>query len=614
MKRPTFLRHILWAFLTLIIIAGLYSLVFHPADAPAHVTLNELVAKINADEVETIKVQGDNLTIRLKNGSNVKTQKESEAGLSETLRNLGASPEALQRTSIEVADQSGWQYWAGIILPALLPVLLIAFLFWYMFRQAKGGVNQAFTFGRSNLKLSGIGNEKVLFSDVAGLKEAKEELTEVVEFLRNPQKFTDIGARIPRGVLLAGSPGTGKTLLARAVAGESRVPFFHISASEFVEMFVGVGASRIRDAFLTARKAAPAILFVDEIDAVGRHRGAGMGSGNDEREQTLNQILVELDGFDRETRVIVLAATNRPDILDPALLRPGRFDRRVVLDLPDRADREAILKIHAREKKMAKSTDLARIAARTPGYSGADLANLVNEAAILAARANRKEVAQEDLYEAVEKVILGPERRGRIISPDEKKKTAYHEGGHALVAASVKGADPVHKISIISRGMAGGYTMKIPDEENHLRTKSQFLADIATMLGGFVSEKLTFGDVSTGAASDLKEATDLARRMVMKYGMSDLGPLTFGKTDELMFLGRDLTTERNYSESVAQKIDAEVSRFVKAAYDVAAKMLKTHKKALDKVATTLIEKETLEKEDFYAVLKPFKIKPAVFSA
>jgi cell division protease FtsH len=613
MKRPTFLRHILWAFLTLIIVAGLYSLLFHPADAPTRVSLNEVVAKMNADEVETIKVQGDNLTIRLKNGSNVKAQKETEAGLSETLKNLGASQEALQRTNIEIADQSGWQYWAGIILPALLPVLLIAFLFWYMFRQAKGGVNQAFTFGRSNLKLSGIGNEKVLFSDVAGLKEAKEELTEVVEFLRNPQKFTEIGARIPRGVLLAGSPGTGKTLLARAVAGESRVPFFHISASEFVEMFVGVGASRIRDAFMTARKAAPAILFVDEIDAVGRHRGAGMGSGNDEREQTLNQILVELDGFDRETRVIVLAATNRPDILDPALLRPGRFDRRVVLDLPDRADREAILKIHARGKKIAKNVDFARIAARTPGYSGADLANLVNEAAILAARGNRKEVAQEDMYEAVEKVILGPERRTRIISPEEKKKTAYHEGGHALVAASVKGADPVHKISIISRGMAGGYTMNIAEEENRLRTKSQFLADIARMLGGFAAEKLVFGEVSTGASNDLQHATDLARHMVTKYGMSDLGPLTFGKDDELMFLGRDIARERNYSESVAQKIDAEVSRFVQAAYGIATKMLKTHKKALDKVAATLIEKETLEKEEFYAVLKPFKIKPAAFS-
>jgi cell division protease FtsH len=614
MKRTNFMRHILWAIATLIVVAGLYSLVFHPAGMPGHITLNDLTAKINAGEVDTIKVQGNDLTVHLKNGQDLKAQKETEAGLTETLKNLGADQGKLQGVAIDIENQSGWQYWAGLLLPVLLPIIFIAVLFWFMFRQARSGVNQAFTFGRSNLRLSGLGPEKVLFSDVAGLKEAKEELKEVVEFLRSPQKFNDIGARIPRGVLLAGSPGTGKTLLARAVAGESRVPFFHISASEFVEMFVGVGASRIRDAFMTARKASPAILFIDEIDAVGRHRGAGVGGGNDEREQTLNQILVELDGFDRETRVIVLAATNRPDILDPALLRPGRFDRRVILDLPDRKDREEILKIHARDKKLAPGIDFSRIAARTPGYSGADLANLVNEAAILAARANRTTVAQEDLYEAVEKVLLGPERRSRVISPDEKKITAYHEGGHALVAASLKDAHPVHKVSVISRGMALGYTMKIPDEDRNLRTKRQFLADIATMLGGFASEKLIFGDVSTGASNDLKEATELARRMVTKYGMSELGPLTFGKADELVFLGRDIASDRNYSESVAQKIDTEVSRFMKSAHDMAVKVLKTHKKALDKIASALMEKETLEQEEFYAVLKPFKIKPATFTA
>jgi len=613
MKKPNFFKHILWAVATLIIVVTLFSLVFKTASTPGTVSLNDLVAKMNADEVDTIKVQGDKLTVHLKNGADVKAQKETEAGLSETLKNLGASQESLQKVNIIVADQSGWAYWASVILPALLPVLLIAFLFWFMFRQAKGGVNQALTFGRSNLRLSGPGSERVLFDDIAGLKEAKAELAEVVDFLRSPQKFADVGARIPRGVLLAGSPGTGKTLLARAVAGESKVPFFYVSASEFVEMFVGVGASRIRDIFVTARKASPAILFIDEIDAVGRQRGAGMGGGSDEREQTLNQILVELDGFDRETRVIVLAATNRPDVLDPALMRPGRFDRRVILDLPDRADREAILRIHSKGKPVDPKVDYKRLAARTPGYSGADLANLMNEAAILAARDNRKQIIQADVYEAVEKVILGPERRGRIITPDEKKVTAYHEGGHALVAAALKNANPVHKISIISRGMAGGYTMKLPDEEKFLRTKHQFLAELASMLGGFVSEKLVFGDVSTGAANDLKEATDLARRMVTRYGMSELGPITFGSPDELVFLGRDIATERNYSESVAQKIDAEVSRFLQSAHAVALKMLKTHKKALDRIAAVLIERETLDHEEFYAVLKPFKIKPAVFS-
>jgi len=572
-------------------------------------SLNQLADKINSGGVAQISVNGDDLNIKLKDGSSAVSKKEAETGVSETFKNLGVNPAALSKVDLAVEGQSGWQFWAGILIPTLFPLIIIGIIFWLMFRQARTGVNQAFNFGRSNLRLSTF-KDKITFKDVAGLKESKEELSEVVEFLKSPKKFLDLGARIPRGILLMGLPGTGKTLLARAVAGESNVPFFHISASEFVEMFVGVGASRTRDAFITAKRAAPAILFIDEIDAVGRQRGAGLGGGNDEREQTLNQILVELDGFDRDTRVIVLAATNRPDILDPALLRPGRFDRRVVLDLPDLNDREAILKIHSRGKVLDPKVDLRKVAVRTPGFSGADLANLTNESAILAARRGKKTITQDELYESVEKVLLGPERKGRVISAKEKEITAYHESGHALVAATLKDADPIHKVSIISRGIAGGYTMKLPIEEQRLRTKKQFLTDLAIMMGGFASEKLTFGDVSTGASNDLKEASELARRLVTKYGMSEsLGPMTFGKTEELIFLGREIATEKNYSEDTAKKIDGEIKKFIERAYQTARKILKTNKAALKKVAATLVEKETLEQEDFYALLKPLKIKP-----
>ncbi|KKW46372.1 MAG: cell division protein FtsH [Candidatus Liptonbacteria bacterium RIFCSPLOWO2_01_FULL_56_20] len=604
-----FSKNLLWTILALIAISLVFSLFAETGKAPEKLSLNQLAEKINAGEVINIKVSGEDLDVTLKDNVKAAAQKETEASLTETLKNFGVDPAALQKVGVSVQNQSGLAFWASILIPTLLPLLVIGFFFWMMFRQARVGVNQAFNFGRSNIRLSTFGKERVTFSDVAGLKEAKEELVEIVDFLKNPKKFLDLGARIPRGVLLVGLPGTGKTLLARAAAGESNVPFFHISASEFVEMFVGVGASRIRDAFLTARKAAPAILFIDEIDAVGRQRGAGLGGGNDEREQALNQILVELDGFDRDTRVIVLSATNRPDILDPALLRPGRFDRRVILDLPDINDREAILKIHAKGKALNHQIDLRKIAIRTPGFSGADLANLMNEAAILAARRNKKTIAQDELYESVEKVLLGPERRTRAISVHEKEITAYHEGGHALVAATLKGADPIHKVSIISRGFAGGYTMKLPIEDQHIRTKTQFVNDLAIMMGGYASEKLTFSDVSTGASNDLKEASDLARRLVTRYGMSEsLGPVTFGKTEELIFLGREIATEKNYSEKIAAKIDDEVRNFIEHAYAVAEKILREHKKALEKIAKTLIEKETLEQDDFYALLKPFRIK------
>ena len=610
-KKPmsSLTKNIFWAITTLLVISLVFSIFLEKNTAPRVMSLNELAAKINDGQIKAISINGEDLTITLKDDTAATAKKEVEIGITQTLANFGVDQEKLKDVAVTVESESGWQFWAGILIPTLLPLIVIGFVFWLMFRQAKTGVNQAFTFGRSNIRLSIPSNEKVMFADVAGLKEAKEELVEVVDFLKNPKKFLDLGARIPRGVLLVGLPGTGKTLLARAVSGESNVPFFHVSASEFVEMFVGVGASRIRDAFQTAKKAAPAILFIDEIDAVGRQRGAGMGGGNDEREQTLNQILVELDGFDRETRVIILAATNRPDILDPALLRPGRFDRRVILDLPDINDREAILKIHAKGKSLAKDIDLRKVATRTPGFSGADLANLMNEGAILAARRNKTNISQADFLESVEKVLLGPERRARAISQKEKEITAYHEGGHALVAASLKGSDPVHKVTIISRGFAGGYTLKLPIEEQRLRTRKQFLNDMAVMMGGYVSEKLTFKDVSTGASNDLKEASDLARKLVTKYGMSEtLGPQTFGDTQELVFLGREIGTEKNYSESVASKIDEEVRKLLEYARATAEGIIKKHRNALKKIATTLIEKETLEQEEFYGLLKPFKIK------
>lgn len=605
--------NIFWVVVILMTIAVAFSFFSDAGKAPTQLSINELVTKINAGQVEKIAVNGNDLAITLAGGEAATARKENESGLTDTLKNYGVDQKALQAVSLEIQDESGAKFWAGILIPTILPLIVIGFMFWFIFRKAQsgaGGGAQAFTFGRANLKLFGAFKDRVTFKDVAGLKEAKQELVEVVDFLKNPKKYLEIGARIPRGVLLMGQPGTGKTLLARAVAGEANVPFFHISASEFVEMFVGVGASRTRDAFATARKAAPSILFIDEIDAIGRERGTGMGGGHDEREQTLNQILVEMDGFDRDTRVIVMAATNRPDVLDAALLRPGRFDRRVMLDLPDIKDREDILKVHARGKMLDKNIDLNRVAVRTPGFSGADLANLMNEAAISAARSNRKLISQADILESIEKVILGPERKGRVVSDREKKITAYHEAGHALVAASLKDADPVQKISIISRGSAGGYTMKLPLEENRLHTKTQYIADIAMMVGGYASEKIVFGDITTGASNDLKQASELARSLVTKYGMSEkLGPITFGHGDEPIFLGREMGMGRNYSEKTAVDIDAEVNSFIERAYEAAKKIITTRKKALDAIASALLEKETLEHEDFYAILKPFNLKP-----
>jgi cell division protease FtsH len=602
-------KNIFWAITTLMVLAVVFSLLIQPTNPPKNLTLNELTLKINAGEVGKITVNENDLDIELKNGDQAVTKKEPDLGLSETFRNLGVETAALQKVTLEIKEDSGFRFWLGILVPTLLPLIAIGFIFWLMFRQARSGMNQVFSFGRANVRVFAPFKDRVTFEDVAGLKEAKQELLEVVDFLKNPKKYLEIGARIPRGILLLGLPGTGKTLIARAVAGESNVPFFHMSASEFVEMFVGVGASRVRDLFAIAKKNSPCIVFVDEIDAVGRERGAGLGGGHDEREQTLNQILVEMDGFDRNTNIIILAATNRPDVLDPALLRPGRFDRRVVLDMPDINDREAILKIHCRGKSLGKDINLKQVAARTPGFSGADLANLANEAAILAAHQNKHFVSQEDLYNSIEKVILGPERRTRVISQKEKELIAYHEAGHALVAAGIKDADPVHKVSIITRGLAGGYTLKLPLEERRIKTKSQFLADLAILFGGYLAEAEVFNDISTGAANDLKQATDLAKSLVTRYGMSEkLGPRTFGKTDEMIFLGREITTEKDYSEELAGQIDKEVDALIQRAIKAAKKIIIPQRKVLDVLAKTLLQKESIEQEEFQRIIKSFKIK------
>lgn len=601
-----FSKNFIWALIILMLLSAVYSMLAGQFSGKKEVTLSELVSKINAGEVSEVAVVDSTLEIKLKNGEELSAEKELEAGLTETLRNYGVESEKLKAVNIKVKNKGAMNFLLGIVLPILGPVLLIAFFIWFSARQVQRGSMQAFSFGQSRARLINPDNkkEKITFKDVAGVKEAKEELKEVVDFLKNPKKFLDIGAKIPKGVLLIGPPGSGKTLLARAVAGESSVPFFHISASEFIEMFVGVGASRVRDTFRLAKKSAPAIIFIDELDAVGRIRGAGIGGGHDEREQTLNQLLVEMDGMETSDKVLVFSATNRPDILDPALLRPGRFDRRVILDLPDINDREEILKIHTKNKPLADDVKLRAVAERTPGFSGADLANLVNEGAILAARQNRKEVIQTDLLTSIEKVLLGPERKSHILSPEEKKIAAYHEAGHALVASSFPKADPVHKVSIVSRGRAAGYTLKLPIEDRHLYTRSHFLIELAVAMGGYTAEELIFGELTTGASDDLKKATDLARSLVTRFGMSEkIGPIALGEKEELIFLGRELSTERNYSEQTARLIDTEVKRFLDDAHKQAKEILTKRREKLDEIAGVLIEKETIEREEFEKLVK-----------
>ena len=565
--------------------------------------LSVVLQEIQSGKVSSVSISINSNTAVVKLTQDGKLQQTTVPERSDTLEkavsDYNASHSGQQQVVLDYKKESETFQWLGQLVIAIVPIVFIAGLFLYMMRQAQGTNNQALSFGKSRARMFMGNKPTTTFDDVAGVDEAKQELAEVVEFLKYPEKFSSLGARIPRGVLLVGPPGTGKTLLARAVAGEAGVPFFSISGSEFVEMFVGVGASRVRDLFDQAKRNAPCIVFVDEIDAVGRQRGAGLGGSHDEREQTLNQILVEMDGFDTGTNVIVVAATNRPDVLDPALLRPGRFDRQVVLDRPDIRGRKAILDVHVKGKPLDKGVELLKIAKISPGFSGADLANVVNEAAILAARRNKKTIMMAEFEEALEKVALGPERRSRVISDKEKRVIAYHEAGHALVGHKLPNTNPVHKISIVARGMALGTTWSLPEEDKYLRSKREFEDDIAMALGGWVAEQLATGDTTTGASNDIEKATEMARHMVMRYGMSEkLGPLAFGRRDELIFLGRQIAEERNYSEDIAKQIDQEVHEIVDRAYRRAKELLTAHRSKLDEIVDRLLADETIEGAEF----------------
>ena len=593
---PGFFGNLVTTIVIFLFLMSAYSLAVSLTQPSNVIPFSQVATDVSLGKVKSVDVSGDSLTLTYVDGSTKTSRKDSSASLSAGLVDYGVTPAELSKVAITIESQGGFAFWFVTLGPIILPLIFIGLLFWFLTRQVKGAGMQAFSFGQSKARIIDPADvsQRVTFKDVAGAKEAKEELVEIVDFLKNPKKFLDIGARIPKGIILMGAPGTGKTLLARAVAGEAGVPFFSISGSEFVEMFVGVGASRVRDLFQMAKKAAPAIIFVDEIDAVGRVRGTGVGGGNDEREQTLNQILVEMDGFEPNEKVIVMAATNRPDVLDPALLRPGRFDRRVTIDLPDRADREAILNVHAAKKPFGPDVNLGVVAERTPGFSGAELYSLMNEAAILAARESRKEITQYDLIRSIEKVMLGPERKSHLLSKKEKELTAYHEAGHALVSSVLPFADPVHKVSIISRGRAAGYTLKLPFEDKKMQSRKQFYDDIAATLGGYVAEEMLFDDLTTGPSNDLMVITNMARNMVARYGMSEkLGPIAFGT--------REMGNEP-YSEKVAAEIDAEVSRIIDMQMKRAQKVLEDHRAALDSIAKELIAKETIEREDFEKLL------------
>jgi len=590
--------------LVFLFITGIYAEFSKQQVKTEEISISSLASDIQKGNVSLLKIEGNKIIATYLDQSLKTTQKESDSSLTESLVRLGVTQSKLASTTILVGEPGGFWFWTSNLAPFLAPIIFLVFFVWLISRQVRGAGMQALSFGQSKARITMPGDvkQKVTFKDVAGAKEAKQELMEIVDFLKNPKKFIEIGAEIPKGVILMGAPGTGKTLLARAVAGEAGVAFFAISGSEFVEMFVGVGASRVRDLFKMAKQNAPAIVFVDEIDAVGRARGSGMGGGNDEREQTLNQILVEMDGFEPNEKVIVMAATNRPDVLDPALLRPGRFDRRVVIDLPDRGDREEILKIHSAKKQLAEDVNTKVVAERTPGFSGADLASLMNEAAILTARENRNKIGQFDLIRSIEKVMLGPERRSHILSVKEKEITAYHEAGHAIIASVLPHADPVHKISIISRGRAAGYTLKLPFEERKLQSRKEFLDDIAVSLGGYVAEIMIFGDLTTGASNDLQVSTALARDMVTRYGMSEkIGPIALESAQGKVLFGMGVS-DREYSENVASLIDGEVSRIMTEAREVAKKTLVDNQKAFEAIAKRLIETETIEREEYETIL------------
>jgi cell division protease FtsH len=595
------------SFIYLIILAAVVFLVYsfysQQTQEMPRKTFSEIAALVREERVTSIRVEGDNLFIELDNGEEIASHKESESTLSEQLLALGVPERVLTNIEIDPVQPPDW---IALVSTGGSILLVIAMFVggYVMLRQFQGANNRALSFGKSRARMYTGDQPSVTFEDVGGAEEAKEGLNEIVEFLKEPEKFIQLGARIPKGVLLMGAPGTGKTLLAKAVSGEAGVPFFSISGSEFVEMFVGVGASRVRDLFDQAKRHSPCIIFLDEIDAVGRHRGAGLGGSHDEREQTLNQILVEMDGFDTDTNVIIVAATNRPDILDPALLRPGRFDRRVVLDRPDIRGREEILKLHVRGKPLADDVDLTVIAKSTPGFVGADIDNLVNEAAILAARRNKKASGRAEFEESIERVIAGPERKSRVISDEEKLILAYHEAGHAVVGHVLPKCDPVHKVSIVARGMAAGYTLALPEQDRRLMSKTKYEDNLAFALGGRAAEELIFNDVTTGASNDLGQVTELARAMVTRYGMSEeLGPMTFGQKEELVFLGKEIGEQRDYSEAVAQEIDQEVRGIVHRAYERAGDILVRHREQLDRIAQRLMEVETLNASEFAALFE-----------
>ncbi len=599
--------YIIYLLLFIAIVAMVYFNIQKQPATQGPLTISDVAQQVKAGKVGRIIVKSDNsLTVISASDSTIEqtSHMEPETTLVSQLLALGVTEDQLAKVTVEVSPPSPW---AGLLTLAsyLLPVILFGVLFWFIFRQAQGSNNAAMAFGKSKARMFTGEHPTVTFEDVAGIDESKEELKEVVEFLKEPQKFIQLGARIPKGVLLVGPPGTGKTLLAKAVSGEAGVPFFSISGSEFVEMFVGVGASRVRDLFDQAKRHSPCIVFVDEIDAVGRQRGAGLGGSHDEREQTLNQMLVEMDGFDTDTNVIVVAATNRPDILDPALLRPGRFDRRITLDRPDMRGREAILKVHARGKPFEPSVDFGTIARGTPGFVGADLENLINEGAILAARRNKKAIGQPELEEAIERVVMGPERKSRLISDEEKRIIAYHEAGHAVVVTAIPEADPVQKITIVGRGQAGGVTWFRPEDDRVLTSRKKLLAQLAGALGGRVAEQIVFDDITSGASNDLDQVTKMARAMVTRLGMSpELGSMVYGQKEELIFLGREISEQRDYSEAIATQIDREVRKLVDEAYDQAFAILKKYREQLDAIATKLLEVESLNREEFEKIFPP----------
>jgi cell division protease FtsH len=601
--KPRSQSFIIYVLLFTAIIAMVYFTVNQQNAKVVDIPINQLAADIREGKVKSITEDDSRLQITYKNNDQKSSTKDPNTPLITQLIDLGVTPDDLAVEDISVDIKLPGSFLGIIsILSYILPFIILIALFWFIFRQAQGSNTAALSFGKSKARMFTGDHPTVTFEDVAGVEEAKEELQEIVEFLREPQKFIALGARIPKGVLLVGAPGTGKTLMAKAVSGEAGVPFFSISGSEFVEMFVGVGASRVRDLFEQAKRHSPSIVFVDEIDAVGRHRGAGLGGSHDEREQTLNQLLVEMDGFDTDTNVIIIAATNRPDILDPALLRPGRFDRRVTLDRPDIKGREEILEVHVKGKPIAPDVDLADIARSTPGFVGADLENLVNEAAILAARRNKRIIERPEFMESIERVIAGPERKSRLINPSEKRIIAYHEAGHAVVINALPEADNVQKVSIISRGEAGGYTIAFPEEDRMLKSRKQIMSDMITLLGGRAAEEIVFNDITSGASNDLERATKLARTMVMRLGMSDaLGPMVYGKKEELVFLGREISEQRDYSEHIAEQIDTAIQELVQSAYQKAKDILNQYRTELDKVAEKLLEVESITAAQFFEI-------------